>query len=135
MRAPPVKSVSVFEFTGVNERHTLESVPCLGELPFISVIRLIAVDMLTSNQTTQPLPEGHSTSSDPELANWAAFFELLFHGELDELRGRFVAVFDGEVVGSGNDPDRLRHRMAAELSANPAHLVVAFVDNEESIAE
>jgi hypothetical protein len=72
-------------------------------------------------------------SSKPELADWVAYFNQLASGQLDKFAGRFIVMFQGKVVASGEDPEELRLHMAQQLNVEPGGLVIPFVEPKESI--
>jgi hypothetical protein len=61
------------------------------------------------------------------LADFAAAYRLLDHGELNEYRGQFVAVLDGRVVGAGPNPGKLRDQVSESHRVDPERLAIIHV--------
>ena len=79
-------------------------------------------------------PPAVQSTTDPELADWNAYYELLLAGRLREYGGEFIAVHDGNVIGHGADADALRTSIAKQLGIASDRLVVPFVDDQECIS-
>jgi hypothetical protein len=54
------------------------------------------------------MPSTNQSDSDPVLADWNAYYQLLLTGKLKEYSGRFIVVYQGKVVAAGEDPAKLR---------------------------
>ncbi len=75
-----------------------------------------------------------TSPKDQELDDWNAFYQLLLAGKVSRYGGHFIAIYGGNVVGFGSDPDELRRRTAPQLDIAAEQLVVPFVDDKECIA-
>ena len=89
-------------------------------------------------KTTEPVrtagaeANGRSPNPSPEeLADWDWLFGEIPTQRFDPYRGRYVAVFEKRVLGSGDHPRRLRQEMAAAHHIAPERLVVAYVEGLE----
>jgi hypothetical protein len=69
--------------------------------------------------------------SPEELADWDWLFGEIPTQRFDPYRGRYVAVFEKRVLGSGDQPRWLRQEVAAAHRIAPERLVVAYVEGLE----
>ena len=94
-----------------------------------------ALEGILPLQTEEPSREAAKPhiAQDPGLEDWDAYFQLLLSGRLKEYGGRFIALYQGRVVATGDDPEQLRTEQAKKLNVNEGTLVIPFVDNKECI--
>jgi hypothetical protein len=83
--------------------------------------------MEPENGSDRPLAEAQ------DLPDWDAYFHLLLSGQLERYRGKFVVVLNGAIVAEGDDPEQLRRRNAQDLQVPAERLVIAFVEQSESV--
>jgi phenylalanine-4-hydroxylase len=69
--------------------------------------------------------------TDPQLADWNAYYQLLLSDQIKRYQGRYVVVFNGKIVADGDDPRDLRRRMSERLGVPEERLVIPFVDQKE----
>jgi phenylalanine-4-hydroxylase len=69
--------------------------------------------------------------TDPQLADWNAYYQLLLSDQIKPYQGRYVVVFNGKIVADGDDPRDLRQRMSERLGVPGERLVIPFVDEKE----
>jgi phenylalanine-4-hydroxylase len=70
---------------------------------------------------------------DPQLADWNAYFQLLACDQLSQYRGRYIVLYNGQVVAEGEDPSELRRRISQRLGIPGERLVIPFVEDSEAI--
>jgi hypothetical protein len=74
-------------------------------------------------------PNDQSPYPYPEvLEDWRWLFDEVPTPRFDPYRGRFVAVFEKRVLGSGDDEPQLRQTVAAEHNLDPDRLVTMFIE-------
>lgn len=62
------------------------------------------------------------------IADWNSAFQMLEAGELESYSGQFVAILNGEVVGSGAHPTKLYEEVSHTRGVAQERLVVMFVE-------
>jgi hypothetical protein len=66
--------------------------------------------------------------SDPQLADWNTYFQMLLSDQLSKYQGRFIVIHNGKIVPDGEDPRDLRLRMSKEMNVPSERLVIPFVE-------
>jgi hypothetical protein len=70
---------------------------------------------------------------DPLLADWKWACDHLSRGEFERFAGQFVAVLEGEVVGTGLDQEQLREQISHQHGVIGERVVILYVDAGELI--
>jgi hypothetical protein len=82
----------------------------------------------TANSAPSNLTPELPYSSNDVLKDWAIGFQLDGAGQLNQYKGQFVVIYEGNVVGSGRDYTKLREEVAKKLSVHPERLVIFLVE-------
>jgi hypothetical protein len=85
--------------------------------------------------TVQELGTSGEKMEPGVLQDWKAAYAALESGEVEQLRGQFVAVFDRQVIGHGPDQEILRAEMAQSKGVDPERIVIMYVDSSETYSD
>ncbi len=80
-------------------------------------------------------PENQPAIPVEGLKSWKGYFELLKNGDLEQYRGKFVAVLGETFCGAGDDPGTLCTETAMRLKVEESSLAVAFVEDGEQLVD
>jgi hypothetical protein len=64
------------------------------------------------------------------LSDYQAAYDALEQGKLAPFSGLYVAYYNGQMVGSGNDDESLRRQLSADRQIHPERLAVIHVKSE-----
>lgn len=78
-------------------------------------------------------PEHVLAQDDLVVEDWSAYYRLLLAGRLKCYGGRFIVVYQGQVMADGDDAEQLRSKLSKQLGVAEDKLVIPFVDDKECI--
>jgi hypothetical protein len=85
---------------------------------------------LPRSDTIPPTPDHFR---DDALADARWLLGRFDSGEIQDHRGRYVAVAGKQVLAGGDDPLRLRQDTAKSHGVDPRRLVITYIDNPDTV--
>lgn len=85
----------------------------------------------TASAAPAPTNSQSTLGEFPEeiLNEWRWIFAARERGDFDSYRGQHVAVLNGQILGSGYDPQLLVELLASKHNLDPKRIVTVYVGN------